>query len=88
MFAASGPDYEGTRLGFAAAGGVIWGVSDPRLSVMVSSVVDVASLGSLCACTVAWMGDAVRAVSGSAGGACSATVGGVAATVTSVVPAL
>ena len=88
MFVVSGPEREGAGLGCAAAGGVVSEVPDPRLSVMFSSVVDVASLGSLCACTVAWVGGAARAASTSPGGACLDTVGGVVATLTSVVPAL
>ena len=87
MFAASGPDWEGAGLGCAAAGGVVSGGADPQIFVMVSSVVVVASLGSFRACTVAWVGGAARAALRSPGGASSATVGGVAATVTPMVPA-
>ena len=45
MFAASGPDREGAWLGCAPVGGVVSEVPIPRLSVMFTSVVDVASLG-------------------------------------------
>ena len=85
-FAASGPDREDAGPGCAAVGRVVSCVPDPCLSVMFTSVVDIAPLGSLCACTVALVGGAACAASGSPGGACSATVGGVVATLTSVVP--
>ena len=88
MFAASGADREGGALGCAAVGGVVSEVPDPRLSVLFSSLVDVASLGSLCACTVAWLGGAARAALGPTGAACSAMVCGVVATLTSAVPVL
>ena len=62
-------------------------VPDPQLPIMFSSVVDVALLGSFCASAVARVWGAGHFASESPGGVCSATVGCVAATLTSVVPA-
>ena len=87
MLAASGPGREGAGLGCAAVEGVVSEVPNPRLCAMSSSVVHVASLRTLCACVVARLGSSVHAASGSPGGVCAATVSGVAAMLTSFVPA-
>ena len=71
-------------------------VPESRLSVISASVVGVASLGSLCgcnsdsadcACTVAQLGGAACAASGSSGRTCGTMVGGVVATLIAVAPA-
>ena len=96
MFSGLSPGREGARLGHIAGDRVAPDVPESRLSVIAASLLNVASLGSLCgrnshsadlACTLAQVGGAVSAVLGSPGGTCAAMVGAVVATLTAVAPA-